>query len=171
MVGFGKHQGLSVEKLVLQEPGYVSWMLSQPAPTGPMGPASDEARSLVAVFDDKPFAARCCGEGCANRATRCVLYVGTSDFTLWCDHCDPYSLGADPGKLTLIRGYYDAINYVMTWCGNRKSSLGLLIRDLARAKGLPLRVGPEQAHAFFASGLPARETCVRPEHDSQRFGW
>jgi len=146
---FGKHSERTVAEIVLKEPDYLLWMLAQRATTDPLAEACKEAKRLLRVFDRKPFLRDCSHEGCANKATRITVYVQSILSQFWCDDCDPYSEGANAGKLQVISTYGQAIEYVNLWCQGRKSDLKGLIRDMARAKGLPERVGAQQATAFF----------------------
>src|SRR5690348_4053546 len=123
LVTFGKHQGRTVEELVLKEPDYVVWMLMQPNPAGAMARTCHEARRLIGVFDDKPFLGPCSGRDCPRPATRCSVYGQNIQPVCWCDDCDPYSMGASQGRLQIITGYGDAVRHVGAWCDSRKSDL------------------------------------------------
>ena len=150
MLPFGKYQGRSIEELVLKEPHYIVWMLSRPNSTGPIAEACDEVRRLTGIFDSKPFMPRCIQQNCQNGSTRVSVYGQNILLVPWCDGCDPYSTGAAPGKLQMLRGYWDAVAHVRMCCNDRKSDLKDLILRLARAKNLPRTVGVTQAKAFFA---------------------
>lgn len=147
----GKHRGKSVEEVVLKDPSYIAWMLSQADPSEALAQACDEARQLIGTFNGKPFVKKCSGDGCDEMATRCTVYGPNVNPWYWCDKCDPYAAGATRGNLSEIRTYWDAIQHVNFHGDGRKSSLEVLIRNLARAKGLPDRVGASQASAFSAS--------------------
>jgi hypothetical protein len=85
-----------------------------------------------------------------DSATRCSLSRGAvRPLLCWCDDCDPYELGASAGKLRIVTSYGDALQYVHTYCRGEKPALRTLIRQLAEAKGLPERVGEQQAQDFF----------------------
>ena len=145
----GKFRGKSLASLAFFKPDYVCWMLSQEATSGPFCQAQNGLRALIHAFDAKPFVVRCAGTNCSTIATRGFLYTGTPRPGWWCDVCSPMQIGAELGELSMIQTYWDAINYVGMWCEGRKRSMELLIRALARAKGLP---ASEQAvEHFFAS--------------------
>jgi hypothetical protein len=146
---FGKHIGMSVERLVLTQPDYVVWMLGKEGATGALRQAQQEAGRLVRVFDRKPILEPCRAPGCGNVATRASVYRGSVWPAWWCDTCDPDQLGASPGKLDIIRTYLDAVTYVNVCCSGRRQALRVIIKELARAKGLPERVGETQAVTFF----------------------
>jgi hypothetical protein len=149
IVKFGKHSGQTVEEIVLRDPDYIVWLLRQEAPRGQMEAICDEVRRLIRVFDCKPFAAGC--SGCEATATRCSVYEGPNlALQCWCDACDPYSAGAGPGKLRVIRTYTDAIRHVASQCRRGKREYEMVIRDLAQAKGLPERARANRIRAFFA---------------------
>jgi hypothetical protein len=67
----------------------------------------------------------------------------------WCDTCDPYQMGANQAKLSLIRTYQDA-NLPHLGFGSPKSALRDLVKIVAVEKGLPNRVGQKEAEEFFA---------------------
>jgi hypothetical protein len=149
-IKFGKHCGMSVEFLVLKAPDYAMWLLSQKAISHSFFDAQQKIRRLIRAFDQRPFIKRCQGTGCRKRATRCSVHQGSTQLLSWCDECDPYELGASPGKLHAIEKYFDVVNYVSMFCNGRKAAMEMLVRELARAKGLPKRVGEDEAIAFFS---------------------
>src|SRR5262245_57514274 len=116
-------------------------MMSVAGATGPLARAREEAARLVRLFDRKPIVEPCGARRCENVATRCSLYSGSVAPRWWCSECDPAQDCFSPGKLTLVRTYTEAANYVDLHCGGRKDALRSLVRELARAKGLPPRAG------------------------------
>lgn len=150
-VGFGKHKDKSVATIVLKEPGYVAWVLSESRPSGPLARVKAEAQRLIAFFDSKPYQRRCHGHGCTKSATYCTVYRNNVYGPMWwCDDCNPYQMGATDGKLSGIRTYNDAINHCNVFC-TRRDALKDLVKIMAHAKGLPKRVGEKQAAEFFAA--------------------
>jgi hypothetical protein len=149
LLSFGKLRGRTVAEVVLKEPDYLLWMLDQQNPTWPMAQACTEARKLIRIFDGKPFLRNCRGTGCGDQATRVTVYGPNIRPEYWWDECDPYSLGADEGKLQEIRSYSDAIHHVGVWCQGRKTDLRQLIGSMAGAKGLARKVGAQQAVGLF----------------------
>jgi hypothetical protein len=150
-ITFGKHAGKSLELLLLKEPDYIAWMLAQQSVYGAVKRAQDEAKRLIARFDAKPLVKDCFGRSGAHKATRCTVYGNNVTAPYWwCSTCDPYLSGANPGKLQVVASYEDALAHVALWCSGRSSDYKSLIKDLARAKGLPTRVGEKQAAEFFA---------------------
>lgn len=147
-ISFGPERGKSVEITMLKRPDFISWTLG--AESGPAAQLALTARSLMVKFDSKPILKSCDGRGCSSQATRCTVYQNNV-FTpyWWCDSCDPYSNGALPGKLQVIRTYNDALKHVTQYCQGSRADCRQLIIELARAKGLPKRVGETQAQAFF----------------------
>jgi uncharacterized protein (DUF3820 family) len=149
-VTFGKHSGKSAEMLVLKHPDYVLWVLRVEFPTAHLLQVRQELMRLIKIFNLKPIVVPCRGEGCEETATRGSVCRGAVWPSFWCDGCDPYQLGASSGKLRIVRFFGDAIDHVNTCCGARKEALRILIKELARARGLPTRVGEQQAEQFFA---------------------
>jgi len=149
---FGKHYGKSLELLLLKQPDYVAWMLSQRGAHGVMKRAQTEAKHLVARFNAKSLLKKCFSkEGSEQAATRCTVYGENALVPYWwCSSCNPYQSGANAGKLQAVATYEEALDHVLFWCGGRAADYKSLIKDLAQAKGLPDRVGEKQAAAFFA---------------------
>jgi hypothetical protein len=150
LVTFGKHSGKSAEMLVLKHPDYAWWMLGVELPTAFLRQVQQELRRLIKVYNDKPIVVPCQAPDCGSTATRGSVSRGAVWPRFWCDECDPYQLGASSGKLQIVRSFEDAICYVNMFCEGRKDMMRILIKELARAKGLPTRVGEQQAEKFFA---------------------
>lgn len=150
-ITFGKYRGRSVAEVVLKDPSYIVWMLREGDPGETLAKVCEEARHLIAIFNGKPIAKKCGGDGCNDTATHLTVYGGNVNTRFWCDNCDPYSAGASPGKLSVVRTYGDAIQHVDWSCGGRKAFYEVLIRTLAQAKGLPERATAKRIGEFFAS--------------------
>lgn len=148
-ISVGKHRGTPIEILVLKEPDYVTWMLNSVSASGGLMTARAEAARLVRFFDAKAFVEDCNVPDCTNLSTRLSAYRGSVQTVPWCESCNLYSLGASAGKLSVVRTYRDAVDHVMISSG-RRADLQAVIKSLARAKGLPARVGHAQAEAFFS---------------------
>jgi hypothetical protein len=142
----GTQKGKPMELLVLKEPKYIHWVLDKPGVTDGLLAIKNEAKRLTQVFDKKPYQVRC--QGCKKPATRLSVH-GNTDPMWWCDSCDPYQEGAADGKLQIFRTYSSALSHVELFCGSRASDYRDLIKAIARAKGLPARVGEAHAEAFF----------------------
>ena len=150
MMGFGKHRGKSVELVVLKFPDYAAWMSRKKNKSGGLQEAMSLIRKLVKRFDSKPFVVKCSGQDCENLATRCSVYKdNVVDPAWWCDECNHYSYGARPGHLAVVSTYVQALNHIGEYCGGKATLHQKLIRELARAKGLPKRVGEKQAREFL----------------------
>jgi hypothetical protein len=149
MIGFGKHGGHSAAMVVLKDPRYAVWLLGQEGATRMFRETQQEVRQLIGRFDEKPIRTTCASPGCGQRATRASVYAGSVHLMWFCDACDPGQVGASPGKLEILRSYWDAVAYVGNWCNGRKTDLAVLIKEMAHARGLPERVGEHQAVAFF----------------------
>jgi len=149
-ITFGKHKGKSIGSLVLKEPDYVSWLLSNADCGAAMLAAIKEASRLIAIYNDKPFQKPCHGKNCSSQATRCSVYMSAVSTPMWwCDTCNPYRAGASEGQLQSIRTYQDALVHISLHCNRRKRSYRTLIKKLAKAKGLPDRVTEKQVSGFF----------------------
>lgn len=153
-VPFGKYAGKSTEILVLKHPDYAFSILGEREATGHFHDIQVEIRRLIQLFDQKPILRPCmCGPCmCGRCATRGTVYKRTVQPYWWCENCDPYRLGASPGKLQIIRSYFDAVDCANMCGAGWRSAFKILINEMARAKGLPERVGEAQALAFFSGG-------------------
>ena len=150
-VGFGKHKDKSVGALVLKQPDYIAWVLSEASPSGPLARVKAEAQRLIWVFDSMLILTKCFSTGCSKVAIRCTVYQGNVYGPMWwCDKCDPYQAGAIGGKLSAIVTYESALHHCQIFC-SRKDALIDLIKSLAQAKGLPKRVGEKQIDEFFST--------------------
>ena len=161
---FGKYRGKSVEWLVLNKPDYVKWVLEEPTrPGSALASAKAEALRLISIFDAKPILKPCSGSNCSRTAIRFTGYQGNS-YTLyeWCETCDPYELsGAVEWKLTVIRTYKDALNFIKEHCDGR--GYRLAINAIAMAKGFPERSSPARIKKFFGED-------VKPDEELKRSG-
>lgn len=161
IINFGKkHIGKSVEFLVLKEPSYVKWTLDSDDITGPLLSVKNEMLRLIEIFDRKVIIKKCAGHNCDKGATRTSLYKDNTSLMWWCDDCGPDPILILNGRIHLISSYREALFHVERYCGGRKSDYQALIRDLAQAKGLPLRAGEKQARSFFFKN-PSRENLHR----------
>lgn len=110
---------------------------------------------LVRKFDAKPFAKRCFNKACSKRATYATVYQdNVFSPCCWCETCDPSRSGASRGKLQAVSGYREALEHVDVY-GGRRDDYKQIILEIARAKGLPSRVGDTQAHEFFYKAAAA----------------
>lgn len=149
-ITFGKHNGKSVEMVMLKAPAYVKWVLEQDNAAGQLLIVKGEMLRQIQVFNDKPILRKCFRPGCDRKVTRGSVYKdNVGRFEWWCDQCDPLLGGFLAGKVYIIRTYEDALDYVESHCWTRKSDYEVIIHALAKAKGLPKRVGEKQANEFF----------------------
>lgn len=151
-IGFGVHKGKSVEEILLKEPSYALWVLSIQNAYGQMLAVKNEIQRLIGVFNRRPFIAIC--HRCRRPATRGSFYRQNTLAMYWCENCDPYSEGADDGKLSIVSTFEEAADHVQLYCQNRKGDLTTVIRNLAIAKGSPKRIGKPQASEFFEARDP-----------------
>ena len=133
-VGFGKHSDREISWVVVKMPDYVVWMNSEKRKGEGLARALAEAKRLIQRFDSKPFVKKCCS--CQEAATNCSVYLENVQPMWWCDNCDPYSRGAEYGKLQFIRRYSDALSHVELFCRGRRQDYRELVGHLAKGKGL-----------------------------------
>jgi hypothetical protein len=144
----GKHKDKLMDVIILKEPSYVSWLLDQSAAGGLLA-MKNEAKSLISKFDNKRYTVMCSGHDCMSSATRLSVYLDNVTPFWWCNHCDPYEKGANPGKLQIFSKYSDALHHVKNYCNGKSTHYKKIIKEMAKAKGLPNRAGDAQAKYFF----------------------
>lgn len=137
----GKFAGKNTEEVLLKRPDFAQWSISR----YPDAPYVKEFRRLIEQFNAKPFTARC--RGCKRRATRASAYWGNPSLMFWCDRCHPD--GGRSGKIRMIERFEDALEHVDRTADSNRQAKKLVVRALAKGKGLPLRVARKQAVAFF----------------------
>ena len=150
LIAFGKYRGTSTEMVVIKHADYAVWLLRQAAVNNSFARVQSDVERLIREFDAKPFTACCQRTGCGETATRGYVYRGSVQLSWWCDDCDPSDeTGVPTGKRVVLRSYGDFVRYAGGHCNGRRADLGVLVKGLARAKGLPDRVGEPVAASFF----------------------
>jgi hypothetical protein len=149
-ITFGKYDGKTSQEVVVKHASYAKWVLDQSA-SGSLGSLQTELKRLISRLDNKPYTCTCSKTGCTRPVSRLTAYANNDvDLYPWCAICDPYSLGANSGKLTVVNSYKDVLNHVTIRCGATKGGYDRIVKAYARSKGLPSRVGAASATAFFA---------------------
>jgi len=146
LLDFGKHAGKTTQFVFLKTPDFALWAREQDA-RGKLAQAVTAFGRHEAALNAKAFVTRC--RGCQAPATRGSYYNGTTDGLWWCDDCDPYSLGALDGKLSIVRTFNHAMQHVQWTCSAPRQAYREIVKDLSQAKGAPKRLGAEQAAAFL----------------------
>jgi hypothetical protein len=145
----GVHKGTSLKILVLKQPDYINWLLPYDA-RGPLEVMKTEVLRLIEVFDAKEIVAACSADGCKRAASRFSIYGADVTPMCWCADCDPHLLGAQRGKIQLLKTYRDCLGHVKRYCGSQRNAYIEIIKRVARVKGSGARVGEPQAAAFFS---------------------
>jgi hypothetical protein len=141
----GKHEGKSTQEVLLKKPDFAQWYIGQ-------HPNSPPARAFVQHmrdFDSKPFTQKCDG-GCGSLASRASTYRGSATLYFWCSRCNPYESGAEESKLTIVSTIGEVLQHIDWTASSNRNLKRRIVRSLARAKGLPARVGEKQAIEFLA---------------------
>jgi hypothetical protein len=147
-ITIGKHAGETTEQVVLKKASYARWVMGQSSATGTLAAVRRDILKLVDVYDAKAIVKPC--HKCAGEATRASAYQNNHvDLYVWCDTCDPYSAGANKGKLTTVKTYRDLLRHVEFSCGGTAKGYDAIIRSMAKAKGLPARVTQKAIDDFF----------------------
>lgn len=141
---YGPHGGRTTETLLLRVPDYAWWMLEN----SPTSRVSREFAELVTRFDAKPMTAHC--QSCGQHATHASAYSGSVDLHFFCDECRLYEGATPHGFSPDIRTVAAAVGHAETTSPRRRRrSVRAIVRNLARAKGLPRRVTEEAAEVFL----------------------
>lgn len=148
-ITLGKHQGKSLELVALKDPSYIRWLLREDA-KGRLRDLQLYTRALLDHFDKMPIQHKCFAPKCSAKATCFSVYRDNIAPIWWCDECDPYQLGALPGRLQILSTYACALSHALLHCTKSADAEKTLVTSLARAKGLPQRVAEAQAAKFFA---------------------
>ena len=98
-MSFGKYKGKPVAWVLIEHFDYFTWMKDKQMCN------YNEFQffiELLNTLDSLPFKVTCCH--ChKNTVTSLSLYKGNYNGHYWfCDDCDPYSMGAASGNLTMI---------------------------------------------------------------------
>ncbi|MCA8102656.1 hypothetical protein LGM55_36200 [Burkholderia contaminans] len=147
-ITFGKHAGKDARKVLFDDPAYVRWVLDQTGAIGAMLAAQKELKRLISSIDQKPFVGACASQ-CKRAVTRTTAYQNSSTLYAWCDECNPHSLGAEAGKLRIVKTYADAERHVALTCNGNKATLKQIIRELAQEKGMGSRFTAAAMTAFL----------------------
>nr|WP_316640035.1 hypothetical protein [uncultured Roseateles sp.] len=148
-VNFGKHCGMSIGALMLNEPKYAyDYVLKAKSPEGPLIILRQQVVALVHTFNAKPLL-RCCEGRCGRKATCGMGRKGVLSMSWWCDHCDAHrNLSVRPGMLKYVASYQEALEYANS-CTRSNLGWSRVVRQLARAKGLPERMTEKAVLEFF----------------------
>jgi len=146
-ITFGKYKGKTVKSLMMKQPVYIGWILSQKDLSGPLAVLKDEVIRLIKIFDSKPIQRYC--KICDAEAKYCGVSQRSVFNPYWyCDECDPYAKDIIKTELEFIRSYREAIDHCERYSVNKKSAL-IFIKAIATAKGLGKRLGKKELDEFF----------------------
>jgi len=148
-IDIGRHNGKSVELVVLEDPSYVKWVLDQVNPSRRLLLLKGEMLRLITIFDEKPVVTRCTSPNCNNNATRASVYRGNVVPSWWCETCNPFQRSVFEDRPQIISTYKNALTHVAYFCRRRKSDYEYLIYAFAQAKGLTSGINEAQAQEFF----------------------
>ena len=156
MVHKGKYKGKTAAYILLKYPDYAYWMMTR----HPAWDLSVVFCGLVLHFDLKPFNVKCAR--CKRLATRATAYCGTGELQgYWCDRHEP----AHQRRVSVVKTFEDAMRHVVRTCAFGRAEKRAIVRELARAKGLPKDFTDRESLAFFPVPVPRRKRR-RPSHRS-----
>jgi hypothetical protein len=140
----GRFAGKTTEEIFLKFPDWAAWNMSR----HPDAKQSREFNRLQDRFDAKPLKVDCDGR-CGRRARRCSAYANSPSLKFWCDNCNSSQGGASTGKLSTVYTFDDVLGHIRYTADGHRDWTRKIVRALARAKGLPKRVGEKAAQTFF----------------------
>jgi hypothetical protein len=138
----GKHAGKSFEEVLLKDPATAQWLSVKGAPG-----IAKEFQKLIKRFDQKPMTAPCAS--CGNTAAKAALFDGGTGLKLYlyCDGCE--DAWTDEAEGRVLRTFDDAMKFIDDSRKGNKTAKTAIIRELARAKGLPKKISGDAALDFF----------------------
>lgn len=146
---FGKHENKSVIEVMIKDPSYIVWIMNQSNKSNFHEKVTLFAAHRIEVFNKIPFQKKCNFGGCENTIDCCVLLKAESHWL--CDTC-LQSMRDEFGRYSAVNTYLGAVNYVTCLFDSPKArgeNSMLLVRELARAKGLPKRATLFDISNFF----------------------
>ena len=158
-----KHNGDAAEMVVLSDPYFVKLTLDYTNPEGDMPEVRQEFLRLIDIFDQKKFMPVC--RSCFEPAKILAFFKGTLFNEPWCGECIPYWLKAHEIKMDTFCDYLSALEFVDDYCRREKFFYRMIIRNMARLKGLPEFFGTQEALDFFREEPDAH--CPPKERQAQ----
>jgi hypothetical protein len=143
-----RHRGEPADLVVLSDPFYVKRTLDFRNPEGDMPEVRQDFLRLIALFDQKSLLPMC--RNCNEPAKLLAFYKGTLFFEPWCGTCIPHWMISQECRFDTFCDYMSALEYVDDFCHGEKFFYRMVIRNIAKAKGLPDKIGPREAVDFFA---------------------
>lgn len=147
IAGGSRHPGEPTELVIFTDPYYVKLLLDYRNPEGIMPEERADFLRLIALFDEKEL--KCVCWKCKQPASMLAFYKGTLFHESWCSECTPFWLKEEDLKMDIFCDYISALEYVDDYCNADKSYYRMIIRDIAKQKGLPDGFGEKEAVEFF----------------------
>jgi hypothetical protein len=147
----GKDKGTEIHELFFSNPKFIGWALHETNPGTRLFYCITEMKRLIDIFDKKPFEIKCFGRDCTKKSTRLTAAKGNiQSYFFWCNKCDPFQMGATPGKIASLSTYLQATSFVTRYCSGRKKDYVYIIRKMAQAKNIfEKRLTQQQIESCF----------------------
>lgn len=178
-IGFGKHEGASIDWVMLMRPTYALWIMNRQMPTCGLREAADAIGKMAFVLDRMPLRTLCANPGCTAPASGLFAPYNAPEVRAYCRTCRQRGFPNEPDPMTPIIAYRDAIQHVQqTYTGPRRKEVCTLALDVAEAKGAVLHergggmaspIFDRQCHERFLAPLPAEYGAVK--HMPRRLFW
>ena len=142
-----RHRGEPTELVVLSDPYYVKLLLDYRNPEGDMPEVRQDFLRLIFMFDRKKLIPLC--PNCNEPAELLAFYKGTHFHEPWCGNCIPFWMRDHEMFMDIFCDYFSALEYVDDFCRGDRFFYKMIIRNIAKAKGLPNSFGTAEAAEFF----------------------
>lgn len=145
MIEFGMHQGKQLAPLLIDEPGYIAWMLDRPDAKGKLREAQDAAIKMINHFQQKPYVVPCQTYCCEQPVTRMFAQPGYR-LRPWCGKC-----AMDPGSSQSMQLMHYLDIFQAQRVGIILDSGSDAIAEMAIAKGLSREASEQEVISFFTA--------------------
>lgn len=154
-----KHICKPAELVVLADPHYVKLILDCESREGRMPRLRQEFLRLIERFDQKRLSAQC--RNCSEQADLLAFYKGTLFHEAWCSGCAPYMRKGLEVRRDIFCDFMSAMEYVDDFCGGDIFFYRMIIRNIAKLKGLPEKFGAKEAVEFFRQDIREPQCIVK----------
>ncbi|MGE5350657.1 MAG: hypothetical protein ACM3P0_01140 [Acidobacteriota bacterium] len=147
MAEIAKHLKRTPELSVLTDPYYVRYIINLKNPDARELRLKEEFQRLITQFDLMKLKTEC--QNCTSPARFLAYMKGSFFYDLWCGDCSPYWIEHLRGSMDIFSGYMSALDYAEYYFPGDRFLARAIIRNLARLKGMPMKVNARRAKIFF----------------------
>jgi hypothetical protein len=149
-ITFGIHKGKTAEFLMINQPDYIKWILTQHEPSSTFATIQKHITQLIRKFDNKPFKDKSCSSNnCNHSATKFTICESDLNPHWWCNSCEPIHADIPNDQLQSPVGYMSAIKHIDVYCNKQTFAYKSIINMIAEAKGLSANANELKLNMFF----------------------